>query len=85
MNAIVLGPIIFGLIFGFIVGSQIKTGSNKAIRLTSASFIVIIISAIVMSWKIGQFPFYNDLPINSAFLFGFIGILIGNLICGRRN
>ena len=84
MNAIVLGPIIFGLIFGFIIGTQIRSTSNNAIRLTAASFIVIIIAAIVMAWKIGQFPFYDDLPINTAFLFAFIGLLLSNLICGRR-
>lgn len=83
MIPVVLGPIIFGFIFGLIIGSQIKQTSNRAIRLTSASIVVIVISAIVMAWKIGQFPFYNDFPINTAFLFGFIGVLVGNLICGR--
>ena len=85
MNPIVLGPIIFGFIFGFVIGTQIKYNPKSTAKFTGASFAVIIIAAIVAEWQIGQFPFYGDVPINTAFLFALIGILLGKLICGRGN
>lgn len=84
MNGVSLGPIIFGFIFGFIIGSQIKYNSKSSEKFTIASFVVIVIAAIVMAWQIGQFPFYDDIPINTAFLFAIIGVIFGKLILGRE-
>lgn len=80
---IVLGPIIFGLILGLVIGSQIKSNSKYDIHLTVASFVVIVIAGLVMAWQLGQYPFYNDVPFSTAFVSALIGILLGKLLFAR--
>jgi energy-converting hydrogenase B subunit J len=77
-----LGPIIFGLILGLVIGSQIKLDIGGA-KFTLASFAVIFIAGIIMAWQIGNFPFYTDLPISTAFLAALIGIFVGKLLFAR--
>jgi energy-converting hydrogenase B subunit J len=77
-----LGPIIFGLIFGLIIGSQLKLNVGDT-RFTLGSFVVILIAGIIMAWQLGNFPFYTDLPISTAFLSALIGIFVGKLIFAR--
>ena len=77
-----LGPVIFGLILGLIIGSQIKLDIGGA-KFTLASFVVIFIAGIIMAWQIGNFPFYTDLPISTAFLSALIGIFVGKLLFAR--
>ena len=68
-----LGPIIFGLIFGLIIGSQIKLNVSDA-KFTLASFVVILIAGIIAAWQLGNFPF---------FLSALIGIFVGKLLFAR--
>ena len=77
-----LGPIIFGLILGLIIGSQIKLNVSDA-KFTKASFIVILIAGIIVAWQSGNYPFYTDLPISTAFLSALIGIFVGKLLFAR--
>ena len=77
-----LGPIIFGLILGLIIGSQIKLKSNDT-NFTLGSFIIILIAGIIVAWQSGNYPFYTDLPISTAFLSALIGIFVGKLIFAR--
>jgi energy-converting hydrogenase B subunit J len=77
-----IGPIIFGLILGLIIGSQIKLNVGDS-RFTLASFIVIVIAGIIVAWQLGNYPFYTDLPISTAFLSALIGILVGKLLFSR--
>ena len=70
------GLIIFGLILGLIIGSQIKLKVD-GIHLTLGAFIVIIIAGITVAWQTGNFPFYSDLPLSTAFLAALIGIFLG--------
>ena len=77
-----LGPIIFGLILGLIIGSQIKLNNNDT-HFTLGSFIVILIAGIIVAWQSGNYPFYTDLPISTAFLSALIGIFVGKLIFAR--
>lgn len=77
-----LGPIIFGLILGLIIGSQIKLKVMDT-KFTLASFVVIVIAGIIMAWELGNFPFYADLPISTAFLSALIGIFVGKLLFAR--
>lgn len=77
---LVLGPIIFGFILGLVIGTQIKNNPKSDAKFTLASFVVIVIAGIVVAWQLGQFPFYNDVPISTAFLFALIGILVGKLL-----
>ena len=76
------GPIIFGLILGAIIGSQIKLNVSDA-KFTKASFIVILIAGIIVAWQSGNYPFYTDLPISTAFLSALIGIFVGKLLFAR--
>ncbi|WP_296804484.1 energy-converting hydrogenase B subunit J [uncultured Methanobrevibacter sp.] len=77
-----LGPIIFGLILGMIIGSQIKLGVSDT-HFTVGSFIVIFIAGIVVAWQSGNYPFYTDLPVSTAFLSALIGIFVGKLLFAR--
>ena len=74
-----LGPIIFGLILGLVIGSQIKLGVSDT-HFTLGSFVVIFIAGIVVAWQSGNYPFYTDLPISTAFLAALIGIFVGKLL-----
>lgn len=77
-----LGPIIFGLILGLLLGSQIKLNVSD-VKFTLSSFIVILIAGIIISGQSGQYPFYTDLPISTAFLSALIGIFVGKLLFAR--
>ena len=77
-----LGPIIFGLILGLIIGSQIKLNVSDA-KFTLGSFVVIFIAGILVAWQSGPYSFYTDLPISTAFLSALIGIFVGKLLFAR--
>ena len=77
-----LGPIIFGLILGLIIGSQIRLNVSDA-KFTLGSFVFIVIAAIIVAWQSGNYPFYTDLPISTAFLSALIGIFVGKLLFAR--
>jgi energy-converting hydrogenase B subunit J len=77
-----LGPIIFGLIFGLLIGSQIKLNVTDA-KFTLGSFVVILIAGIIIAFQLGNYPFYTDLPFSTAFLSALIGIFVGKLLFAR--
>ena len=77
-----LGPIIFGLILGVVIGSQIKLNHVDA-KFTRASFIIILIAGIIIAFQLGNYPFYTDLPFSTAFLSALIGIFVGKLLFAR--
>ena len=77
-----IGPIIFGLILGVIIGSQIRLDISDA-KFTLASFAVIFIAGFVVAWQSGNYPFYTDLPISTAFMSALIGIFVGKLLFAR--
>ena len=77
-----LGPIIFGLVLGLVIGSQLKLNVSDT-RFTLAAFIIILIAGIIVAWQSGNFPFYTDLPVSTAFLSALIGIFVGKLIFAR--
>lgn len=80
---IALGPIIFGLILGVIIGSQIKL-NGIGVKFTLASFVVILIAGIIFAWQIGNYPLDSgDLPISTAFVSALIGIFVGKLLFAR--
>lgn len=80
---LVLGPVIFGFILGLVLGSQIKKNPKSDVNFTVASFVVILIAGIVTAWQLGQYPFYNDVPVSTGFLSTLIGLLIGKLLFAR--
>lgn len=77
-----LGPIIFGMILGLVIGSQIKLNVNDT-HFTLGAFIIVLIAGIIVAWQSGNYPFYTDLPISTAFLSALIGIFVGKLIFAR--
>lgn len=79
---LVLGPIIFALILGIVIGSQIKL-ANTDTKFTLGAFVVIFIAGIIVAWQLGNYPFYTDLPISTAFLSAMIGIFVGKLLFAR--
>ncbi|AMK16002.1 hypothetical protein [Methanobrevibacter olleyae] len=81
---IVIGPIIVGFIFSFIVGSRIHLDLDNSFKFTISGIIALVIGAIIMSYGLGQYPTYNDLPIATTFLAAIIGILIGSALLGGR-
>jgi len=77
-----LGPIIFGLILGLVIGSQIKLNVSDA-QFTLGAFVIVLIAGIIVAWQSGNYPFYTDLPVSTAFLSALIGIFVGKLIFAR--
>ena len=47
-----LGAIIFGFLFGVLIGSQIKTKAMDT-QFTLASFIIIFIVGVISAWQLG--------------------------------
>ena len=76
-----LGPIIFGLILGLIIGSQIKLNVGDS-EFTLTSFVVIFIAGIIIAWLSGNFPYY-DVTVSTAFLSPLIGIFVGKILFAR--
>ena len=81
---IVVGPIIFALILGFIIGSRINMDVENSFKFTLSGIIALILLAFLMSRAMGQLPFYGDLPISTSFLGALIGIFIGSAVLGGR-
>lgn len=81
----IYGPMIFGLLFGIVVGSQIKTGNMADTKFTASSYIIIIIAGLIVAWQLGEFPFYDKLPIARGFVFALIGILLSKFIFARSS
>lgn len=75
-----LGPIIFGFILGLIVGSQIKTDNISDTSFKASSYVIIIIVALIISWQLGEFPFYDYMPLSSGFASALIGVLLSKFI-----
>ena len=82
--ALVIGPMIVAVLFGFVVGSRIHLKLENSFSFTLSAIIALLIFAIFMSWDLGQFPFYNDLSIATAFLSAIVGILLGSALLGNR-
>ena len=77
-----LGPIIFGLLLGLIIGSQIKLNVNDT-HFTLGSFVVILIAGVIVAWQSGNFPYYDDVTVSTAFLSPLIGIFVGKFLFAR--
>ena len=76
-----IGPIIFALILGLLIGSQIRLKIDE--KFTISSFIIILIAGIIVAYESGNYPFYTDLPFSTAFLTSLCGIFLGKLIFAR--
>lgn len=72
------GPIIFGFLLGFILGSRIMDDEFPA-----STYIVLLLVLILVAWNIGPFPYYTDIPIATGFAAAAAGIVVGKLLLGR--
>ena len=81
---IVIGPIIIALIFGFIVGTRLHLKEENSFKFTAGAIIALIVGGFIMAYGVGQFPFYDDLPVAAPFLAAIVGILIGSALLGGR-
>ena len=80
-----VGPIIFGLLLGIIIGSQIKTGNISDTSFKTSSYVIIIIAGLIMAWQLGEFPFYDYFPLSTAFTSALIGVLLSKFIFARSS
>ncbi|MBE6510539.1 MAG: energy-converting hydrogenase B subunit J [Methanobrevibacter sp.] len=80
-----VGPIIFGLLLGIIIGSQIKTGNISDTSFKTSSYVIIIIAGLIMAWQLGEFPFYDYFPLSTAFASALIGVLLSKFIFARSS
>lgn len=83
MLSIVWGPILFGFLFGFIVGTRIHRTEKYSFTLTAGAIVAILIGSIIFAFNVGQFPFYADLPLSTSFISAIVGILCGILLFGN--
>lgn len=84
ISNLLIGPIIISVILGFVLGSRIHLDEKNSFKFTASGIIALIIGALIVSFGIGQFPYYNDLPIATTFLGALFGLLIGSALLGGR-
>jgi len=79
-----LGPIIIGFLLGFILGTRIQISSKSKLKFDAEIYAIVLITAIIVAYYLGPFPYYIDVPIASGFVSAIIGILIGKLLFGKE-
>lgn len=76
-----IGALAASLVLGFIIGSRIR-------RLSAVTYIVLFLLVLVVSYFVGDFPFYTfelgttQIPMNLVFITSFIGIILGSAVLG---
>jgi len=80
-----LGPILFGFLIGFILGTRIKNNPNSDVKFTVGSYIVIFIAVLIVGWQIGPYPFYYDIPLNTGFVSAVVGLIAGKYVVSGIN
>ena len=78
------GPIVIGLLLGFILGTRIKISPDSKLKFDAEVYVIVLIAAIIVAYYEGPFPFYEDVPLASGFVSAIIGLLIGKLLFGRE-
>jgi len=74
------GPIILGLLLGFILGSRIRDNPNSEMKFTKSVYLVFVIVAFLAAYFFGPYPYYQDVPLASGFVSGAVGVLLGKLV-----
>ncbi|MBO7718742.1 MAG: hypothetical protein J6S29_01170 [Methanosphaera sp.] len=80
-----LGPTLFGLIMGLIVGAIMHKTPTNGIKLNTSSWIAIVIGAIIVAWWLGTFPYYSGLQFGPGFVISIIGAIIGRTLLGTKS
>lgn len=77
-----LGPILFGFLIGFVLGTRIKDNLDSDIKFTVGSYVVIFIVALIVAWQLGPYPYYDDIAIATGFVSAAVGLITGKLFFG---
>ena len=83
-GAVYIGPTVCAFIMGLVFGAMMHKTPTKGIHLTTSSWIAIIISAIIVAYWLGTFPYYGGLPLGPGFVMAVIGAIIGRAILGTK-
>ena len=78
------GPTICAFIIGFLVGLIMHKTPTNGIRLNTSSWLAILISAIIIAYWLGTFPYYGGLPLGPGFVMAIIGAMIGRKLFGTK-
>lgn len=78
MTMIYFGPPVLGFVLGIALGSRIKDKVGD-----KSMYLVVIITAVLISYILGPFPYYTDIPLATGFLGAITGLIIGKIIFGR--
>ena len=76
-----IGALAASFVLGFIIGCRIK-------RLPAIIYIVLILVAVMVSFMVGNFPFYSftlgggEIPMNLVFITSFLGLIFGSILLG---
>jgi hypothetical protein len=76
-----VGALAASFVLGFIIGSRIR-------RLPAVIYVVMFLVALVVSYFVGDFPFYAlelgsvTIPMNGVFITSFLGVIFGSLLLG---
>lgn len=80
---IYIGPIVLGLLLGFILGTRIKPVPESNLKFGVEVYAIVLIAAVIVAYFLGAFPYYQDFPLAVGFVSGIIGLIMGKLILGR--
>lgn len=77
-----VGALAASFVLGFIIGLRIR-------RLPAVVYVVLFLAAVVISFFVGNFPFYatlqlggEQLSLNLVFITSFLGLFIGSALLG---
>ena len=79
-----VGPLVLGFLIGFILGTRIKPSPESKLKFDTEVYAIVLITAIIVAYFLGPFPYYEDVPLASGFVSAIIGIIIGKLLFGRE-
>lgn len=85
LGVLYTGPVIFGLIIGFLVGAIMHKTPTNGIKLNTSSWIAIIIGGILVAYWLGTFPYYGGLQLGPGFVSSIIGAIIGRALLGTKS
>lgn len=79
-----IGPLVLGFLLGFILGTRIKPSPESKLKFGAEVYAIVLITAIIVAYFVGAFPYYKDVPLASGYVSAIIGLIIGKLIFGRE-
>lgn len=51
------GPLIFGFLLGFILGTRIRINSESGLKFNASVYLIFIIVAFIIAYLLGPFPY----------------------------